>query len=78
MAENKTELMTLDDDVLDAVMGGMSLYEGADGMDRDSWFVRLMRRRMSNGAPVFTPPPGAQDNTNPLSTMFVGDYSARR
>ena len=75
MAENKTKLMTLDDDVLDAVMGGMSLYEGADGMDRDSWFVRLIRRRMANGGAV---PPGAQDNTNPLSTMFVGDYSARR
>ena len=52
MTDKKT---VLDDDILDLVMGGTSLYEGADGLDRDSWFVRLVRRRMPNGGPTRMP-----------------------
>ena len=68
----------LDDELLDLVMGGVSLYEGASGMDRDSWFVRLVRRRMPNGGRGVTPPPGTADqreNTAPFTTLFVGEYS---
>ena len=76
MTDKKT---ALDDDILDLVMGGTSLYEGADGLDRDSWFVRLVRRRMPNGGLGVTPPPGyeAQNSEIPFTTLVVGDYSAR-
>ena len=77
--EEQKKKIPLEDDFLDLVMGGMSIYEGADGMDRDSWFVRLVRRRMPNGGLGVTAPPGleARDNAPPLTTFIVGDYSRR-
>ncbi len=77
--EEQNKKTLLDDELLDLVMGGVSLYEGADGMDRDSWFVRLVRRRMPNGGLGVTPPPGLerQDNANPFATIVVGEYSSR-
>ena len=75
----KTEALTaLDDTILEAITGGVSLYDGADDMDRDSWFVRLVRRRMPNAGRGVTPPPGvsgAQGSTVPLTTIIVGEYS---
>lgn len=45
--EGKSPADALDDSGLDAVMGGTSLYDGATGVDRESWFVNLMTRLMS-------------------------------
>ena len=66
----------LDDSVLEAVSGGASLYEGADGMDRDSWFASLILRMM----PGKQPPqgPGPQINNGPLTPFVIGEYSKRR
>ena len=47
--ENEKSMMKagqvlLDDELLDAVYGGQSIYDQADGLDRDSWFVRLVKK----------------------------------
>lgn len=63
--EEQQKKTQLDDEFLNQVMGGVSLYERADGMDRDSWFVRLVRRRMPNGGLGVTPPPGSARQVTP-------------
>lgn len=47
--ENEKSMMKagqvrLDDELLNAVCGGQSIYDQADGLDRDSWFVRLVKK----------------------------------
>ena len=43
-AENRRDRIRMTDSELDRVGGGTSLYEEADGKDRESWFVNLVSK----------------------------------
>ena len=70
--EKKLPGVLLDDELLEAVTGGTSLYEQARNMDKDSWFVSLVNRLRDSGEAKPT------STQLPLGTVFVGDYSEQR
>ena len=73
---NRKETIRMDDESLDRVSGGTSLYEEAEGVDRDSWLASLVSKLVSNDGGETQHP--AQSNTTPLTSVFVGDYSSRK
>ena len=74
--EKKTvNSVSVDDSALDRVSGGTSLYDEASGLERDSWFVNLVSKLTQNDEKP-TPAQSAQNNSVPLSTFIVGEYSS--
>ena len=73
--EEKKTLNSVDDSALGEVSGGTSLYEEANGLDRDSWFVNLVSKLTQNDEKP-TQAQSAQNNPVPLSTFIVGEYSS--
>jgi len=73
--EEKKILNSVDDSALGGVSGGTSLYEEANGLDRDSWFVNLVSKLTQNDEKP-TQAQSAQNNPVPLSTFIVGEYSS--
>ena len=69
---NTAEKELLNDDLLDAVSGGQSLYDTSDDISRESWFVRLVTKLMGEreGAPNL--PLSAQQNE--AAAAVVGKY----
>lgn len=69
-----TNSVSVDESALKQVSGGRSLYEEADGLNRDSWFVSLVSK--VRGEEQTKPTQSAQNNPVPLSTFIVGEYSS--
>ena len=77
---NGKDAIRMDDEALNRISGGTSLYEEAEGVDRDSWLASLVSSLVSklvsnDGGETQHP---AQSNTTPLTSVFVGDYSSRK
>ena len=73
---NGKDAIRMDDEALDRVSGGTSLYEEAEGVNRDSWLANLVSKLVSNDSGETQHL--AQNNAAPLTSVFVGDYSSRK
>jgi hypothetical protein len=68
----KAGRVLLDDEFLDAVCGGQSIYDQADGLDRDSWFVKLVKKMMHEREGDPNLPLGAQESSMPRGAYAAG------
>lgn len=73
---NRKETIRMDDESLDRVSGGTSLYEEAEGVNRDSWLASLVSKLTANETDEKPNP--VQTNSTPLTSVFVGEYSSRK
>ena len=60
----------LSNEILDAVSGGQSRYDMADGLDRDSWFVKLVKKMMHEREGDPNLPLGAQESSAPRGAEY--------
>ena len=73
---NGKDAIRMDDEALDRVSGGTSLYEEAEGVNRDSWLASLVSKLTANDTDEKPGP--VQSNSTPLTSVFVGEYSSRK
>lgn len=74
---NGKDTIRMADESLDKVSSGTSLYEEAEGVNRDSWLASLVSKLVTNDT-AEKPAEPAQGNTTPLTSVFVGEYSSRK
>ena len=73
---NRKDTIRMDGESLDKISGGTSLYEEAEGVNRDSWLASLVSKFVANETE--DKPGPAQGNPTPLTSVFVGEYSSRK
>ena len=73
---NRKEARRMDDESLERISGGMSRYEEAEGVQRDSWLASLVSKLVTDD--TAEKPAPAQGNPTPLTSVFVGEYSSRK
>ncbi|MBQ6927907.1 MAG: hypothetical protein IJQ36_06305 [Oscillospiraceae bacterium] len=74
---NGKDTIRMDDESLNQVSGGTSLYEEAEGVNRDSWLANLVTKIVKNDTEEKKPANPTPGNPTPLTSVFVGEYSRK-